>query len=145
MPYADPERQREYLRAYRRAHPDKRQRQRDRRAYMRAYHQALHLEALNAYGGPVCARCDSTGRLQLDHVNGDGAQHRRSLTGSPRGRGAHVFYSALKRLGWPNDPPLQVLCAPCNRRKQHAEDSLKDSPPAPSAWYNPADTNVGRE
>ena len=45
-----------------------------------AYHGALRLEALNAYGGPVCARCGSTERLQLDHVNGDGAQHRLQLT-----------------------------------------------------------------
>jgi hypothetical protein len=47
--------------------------------------------------------------LTLDHVNGGGNQHRRELNV----RGKH-FFEWLVRHGFPNDPPLRVLCMNCN-------------------------------
>lgn len=89
----------------------------------RADKQALKAEALAAYGGPVCMDCGSIefDRLTLDHVNGDGAEHRRVLTGDAR-QGGYKFYLQLKARGWPNDPPLRVLCGTCNHKKWVEED-----------------------
>ena len=74
------------------------------------YYQKLKREAFEAYGGPICACCGEKEYLflSIDHVNNDGNLHRRSL----QRRG--VRYHQLKRAGWPNNPPLQVLCMNCN-------------------------------
>ena len=73
---------------------------------------------------PVCATCGETAlnRLCLDHVNGGGREHLKSIglynekhnkihTGS-------AFYCYLRRENYPQDPPLQVLCKECNKKKQ---------------------------
>lgn len=72
----------------------------------------LRKEILAAYGGPVCVGCGETevAILQVDHVNSDGAAHRRAIGGSNK------LYNWLKRNGFPNDPPLRVLCPNCNIR-----------------------------
>jgi len=72
---------------------------------------------LEQYGG---ARCNSCGEadlrcLSLDHVNDDGAAHRRKL-----GISAGLqFYAWLRKNGYPNDPPLQVLCMNCQFKKRN--------------------------
>lgn len=81
----------------------------------------LKLEALIAYGEDGAVRCVCCGELNvafltLDHVNNDGAAHKRTLghlktNGSP-------FYQRLKTLGWPTDPPIQVMCFNCNCGKR---------------------------
>ena len=93
-----------------------------KRKYLREYDQTLRRAAFDAYGGVVCVRCGNTefDQLQLDHVNGDGAEHRRLIVGAPR-QGGIAFYRKLRALGWPHDPPLQVLCHVCNRNKEDIE------------------------
>lgn len=63
-----------------------------------------------AYGGYVCACCGEEGRefLSIDHINNDGAEHRRSMGLNPGG----TFYCWLKRNGFP--PGFRVLCMNCN-------------------------------
>ena len=66
-------------------------------------------EAVAAYGG----RCSCCGEkeilfLQIDHINNDGAEKRRS---GEDGLGA-TLYRQLKSRGWPDG--YQVLCANCN-------------------------------
>lgn len=63
-------------------------------------------ELIAAYGG----KCDCCGEsawefLQIDHVNGGGAQHRKTLT-------VHMA-SHLKSLGYPKEG-YRLLCANCN-------------------------------
>ncbi len=77
------------------------------------------VRALKAYSGgnPRCmCECGCTEvksvYLDLDHVNSDGAAHRKAL-GVGR-HGGHTMYSELEKRGWPNDPPLRVLCVKCN-------------------------------
>ncbi len=137
------ERQREYQRNKRVTDPAayrdyQREWQRNRRATdpayvergrecQREYHakrgrkrnRTLKIEALNAYGGARCVHCGETNlkALQLDHVNDNGKEHRLALTGSAR-LGGWPFYRKLKALGWPNDPPLQVLCDFDNQDKR---------------------------
>lgn len=69
------------------------------------------IAAFAAYGGCFCKCCseDQLDFLTLDHVNGDGAEHRRAV-----GRGGTAFYQWLRRNNYPNDPPLEVLCWNCN-------------------------------
>lgn len=89
-----------------------------RHAGNKASHRVLKLEVLNAYGGTRCKCCgeEHTEFLTLDHVNGGGNEHRLALTGSRTGG---RLYRRLKELGYPNDPPLQVLCLNCNWAKGH--------------------------
>lgn len=80
---------------------ESRQRQKVRREQVRA-------ELVAAYGGRcACERCPETNTdfLTLDHVNGDGKQHRLEM-------GSHT-YADLRRRGWPKDG-YRLLCWNCN-------------------------------
>lgn len=69
------------------------------------------MEALNAYsnGDPKCACCGERELdfLALDHINNDGAEHRRRVR--------KLMYKHLKDEGYP--PGIQVLCHNCNVAK----------------------------
>ena len=71
--------------------------------------QELKDEVFRAYGGQ-CACCneDEPLFLTIDHINGDGAAHRREV-GT---QGGTHFYSWLKREGYPSG--YQILCYNCN-------------------------------
>lgn len=73
----------------------------------------LKISTFEAYGGALCACCgeDHIEFLSIDHINGNGIQHRKEIGGSG---GAHI-YRWLKK----NDYPLgyQVLCFNCNIAK----------------------------
>lgn len=79
----------------------------------RARYAALRVAILTAYGGK-CACCNEATQafLELDHINGDGAQHRRLL-----GRGSKAIYGAVRAKGFPRES-FQVLCANCNQGKK---------------------------
>lgn len=81
---------------------------------LKKYGLRVKLEAFDAYGGRACVCCGESEVkfLSLDHVNNDGNVHR--ATTKRRG----VRYPYLKKMGWPNDPPLQVLCMNCNWGKR---------------------------
>src|SRR6267142_1015780 len=73
-------------------------------------------ETFAHYGGAVCACCGETEILflTLDHVNDDGARHRKELLGPKRGKTAGwKFYLKLRQLGYP-PLALRVLCYNCN-------------------------------
>lgn len=101
----------EHLRAYRRATKKRddawRAANRERvRQWANERNRKLRDEVLAAYGG-ICACCGETERafLQIDHINGDGAAHRRTLK--------RVKLDAwLRQNGYP--PGFQVLCCNCN-------------------------------
>lgn len=68
----------------------------------------MKLVMINAYGG----RCSLCGErswefLTIDHINGNGEQHRKQV-----GVG-EVLYKALRDMGWPTDE-YRLLCANCN-------------------------------
>ncbi len=70
-------------------------------------------------GEPKCNKCNygDIRALCLDHVNNDGAQHRRKLSkNSGRHGSAFKVYVDVKRRGFPKD--FQVLCFNCNRIKE---------------------------
>lgn len=86
------------------------------------YRDKVKRECFLYYGGGkiACVKCgfDDPDCLVLDHVNDDGASHRKDLNVSCRGSGSGTrIYEALFARDMPDDPPLQVLCANCNMKK----------------------------
>ncbi len=71
------------------------------------------LEVLSAYGGK-CACCGETQPefLTIDHINNDGAKHRREI-----GAGGTSLYGWLKKNKYPKDG-FQLLCWNCNCAKR---------------------------
>ena len=70
-----------------------------------------------AYGGYKCACCGETEKsfLTIDHINNDGANHRRSITGKRHSAGYHTYIWIVKN-GFPKG--FQVLCMNCNHGKR---------------------------
>ena len=75
--------------------------------------RALKWEVLEALGGK-CACCGETMAefLTVDHINGDGAAHRKQLTGKTRASSIKIYRDIRKR-GFPKDQ-FRVLCFNCN-------------------------------
>ena len=74
----------------------------------------LRSEMFAAYGSD-CACCgeNRVEFLTLDHVNRDGAQHRRTLNkGRLRGANTRQVLFDLKRRGWPEG--FRIMCMNCN-------------------------------
>lgn len=75
---------------------------------------------------PRCVECgfDKVDGLVLDHINNDGAQHRKELKVNCRGQtGGGSMYEMVRRLGKLDN--LQVLCANCNTIKQAKHTRLR--------------------
>ena len=82
-------------------------------ATMREKRRRLKWEVIEHLGGK-CACCGETALefLTVDHINGDGAEHRRNLTGKNRGGSVRV-YKDIRNQGYPKDK-YRVLCFNCN-------------------------------
>lgn len=80
----------------------------------RIRNKKLKLDAFEHYGGCRCVCCGVTDEvfLALDHVDNDGAKHRKQI-----GTG-NTFYGWLRRMNYPKDLNLQVLCHNCNIAKE---------------------------
>ncbi len=75
----------------------------------------------NHYGGWICACCGETERLflSLDHINNDGADFRRMISGEQHKGGGYHSYIWLLRHDFPAGH--QVLCANCQFGKRMNE------------------------
>ncbi len=86
----------------------KRNRDRNAESHRRFYHKRKS-EVLTHYGGspPRCGCCGESEYmfLTIDHINGDGREHRRIIK-------KKSIYDWLKSNGYPNG--FQVLCFNCN-------------------------------
>ena len=69
--------------------------------------------------------------LVLDHIEDNGAEHRKQIGISGRSSAGTGTYEALKREGYPKG--LQVLCANCNTKKQRLRIEAKRSK---NKYYN---------
>jgi hypothetical protein len=81
-------------------------------AQRRVYHSELKAEVLSHYGPEGKLQCSWSGcevtdidMLSLDHVNNDGAQHRKSLGLKSTGR---TVWVAVRKAGFPEG--YQTLC-----------------------------------
>lgn len=116
MPYKDPAKAKEHHRQYNAAHKPQRkaylERYKDKaRVAHREQNQVFKRKAFEAYGGCFCACCGEAHIefLSIDHIAGDGAEHRRELQRHSRGT---VFYRWLSKHHYP--PGFRVLCFNCN-------------------------------
>jgi hypothetical protein len=75
----------------------------------------LRAEIFRHYG-EVCACCGTSEDLTIDHVQGNGGEHRRALGYVAAGM---QFYRWLRRNGFPDG--YQTLCRRCNRSKGSSE------------------------
>ena len=77
------------------------------RQHDKDYDRRLRLEMIKAYGGR-CACCGESKWefLELDHTNGDGASHRKSIKGCS-------ISKHLKKRGYPKEG-YRLLCSNCN-------------------------------
>lgn len=100
------------------------------RARHRSSAKKLRSDILLAYGGS-CACCGESRHefLAIDHINNDGASHRRQL-------GSDRIYSWLKRNGFPRDR-FQLLCHNCNCSKGLYGYCPHQREPARSAEQDP--------
>ena len=109
------------------------------------YRFKLKVAAIDHYsGGKRC--CNLCGfdadfdALCLDHINDDGAEHRRELGISSRNNvSGTTIYERLKAKGWMDG--LQVLCANCNmvkelrrKRGQRTAKDMLDAITNPQGW-----------
>ena len=84
-----------------------------------AYRDKLKIEVLTHYsidGKIECAICgfDNIYALCIDHINNDGATHRKKLKSG--NRGGFNLYEKLRQQNYPAG--LQILCANCNMIKE---------------------------
>jgi len=118
-----------YYRDYRKKNREKRRRwnrewidnNRDRyNASKYIYRDKCKRDVLRHYsGGEIrCAKCGikDIDVLCLDHINNNGAEHRRVAGIASRGSAGINTYEAIKRDGFPQG--FQVLCANCNLKKE---------------------------
>lgn len=80
----------------------------------RKYEKRIRDEVFNKYGGYKCNCCGETEKLFLtiDHINNDGAAHRKKLPGLYRSNTGANIYRWLIRNSFPKG--FQVLCYNCN-------------------------------
>lgn len=124
---------REYVKKYRGKHPEKikeywqknklriaksRMKNKDSlNKKCKEWRYSLKLEVFEHYSkdGIECQECGfkDIRALCLDHINGDGAEHRRKVGNS------YKVYMDLKRKGYPSG--YQVLCSNCNRIKEYKD------------------------
>lgn len=80
-------------------------------AYKKSFYQNVKKEVINHYGGKCnCCHESELIFLTIDHIDGQGAKHRRDL-----GQGK-VIYTWLKKNNYPKNN-YQVLCFNCNFAK----------------------------
>lgn len=88
--------------------------------YMKKYNLKLKRQVMDAYGGH-CACCGETELmfLTIDHIDDNGAEHRRELAaarGVTHGQAGAPTYRWLRDNNFPSG--FQVLCANCNCGRQ---------------------------
>lgn len=88
-------------------------------AMHRKYNHRLKDLSFFAYGGYKCVECGEEREpcLTIDHINNDGARHRKLI-----GTSGQKIHRWLKKHNYP--PGFQVLCRNCNWIKYHARSNL---------------------
>lgn len=104
-------------RRYSELNPESRQRRREWEAAKHQERSARYRSQVFAAYGGRCQCCGETEQafLQLDHIDRDGADHRRNVIGRREGAG-YWFYAWVVRNNFPSG--LQILCANCNTAKE---------------------------
>ena len=107
-------RHRDNVRRYRATHPDYVKKHNEQRKQKRLENKIKVIEHYSK-GTMACICCGVTGIdfLTLDHINNDGADHRRK---AKTGAGCD-FYAWLLKTNY-EDEAIQIMCYNCNCAKQ---------------------------
>jgi hypothetical protein len=83
---------------------------------LREYRKRLKREVFDHFGSK-CTCCGESEFifLAIDHINGNGAQHRREIRGKGNSGAGYHMYAWLKRNNYPEG--FQILCHNCNWAK----------------------------
>ncbi len=97
----------QHTKSYQDTHKD------DHSRWGKIYRRKLKIKVLAHYSGseiPFCACCreDHLEFLTIDHIHGDGAEHRKTMAN----RGRNTMYRWLIQNGYPDG--FRVLCYNCN-------------------------------
>ena len=113
------------------AHPEWREVGRVRGAAYRQKRKAV----IFAFYGNCCACCGERNPsvLTIDHVNNDGAEHRRHLLGTRTRSGGDLMYAWLIRNEFPEG--FQLLCYNCNCAKPKGSCGPHRPGPISEHWY----------
>jgi len=119
MSYKDPNKQKAYNTQYYEKHKEQRRAEarartpEARNKVYKKYYNKLKTDLFYHYGNAcICCRETEPMFLTVDHINNDGAQHRKTLGGT--GSGGHL-YSWLRQNNYPKG--FQILCWNCNWAK----------------------------
>ena len=96
--------------------------------YLKEWREGNRLKVLSYYSNMniICASCGyrDIRALCLDHINNDGASHRKTLgNGKRREAGSSTLYLDLIKRGFPEG--FQVLCHNCNFIKEQERLATK--------------------
>ena len=89
-------------------------RRKGKRKYARRTAREIRMAVFDHYGW-ACKCCGTSENLVIDHVNGDGRQHREQIFGKAQGSGTR-FHRWLAQQGFPSEG-YQTLCLRCNSSK----------------------------
>jgi hypothetical protein len=93
------------------------------KAVRAASNERLRAKVFAHYGTAcACPGCEATEHLTIDHVDGGGGDHRKTLTGDDRG--GLVLYRWLANNGFPEG--FQTLCRSCNASKRNTAACRRD-------------------
>ncbi len=100
------EKTKEWYKEYHKTHKD------EYRARHKKYRLKVRNDVINHYGGK-CACCgeNTLEFMTIDHIENNGAQHRKQVMGNSRNSG-WKFYKWLRQNNYPKE--FQVLCFNCN-------------------------------
>lgn len=101
---------------------ESRRKYQNRKEWYASRHNLFKEKVIQHYGGKcACCSIDDQVFLTLDHVNNNGAEHRRSLGGTSKRTGQRYtgnrMYKWVIENGFPDD--FQILCWNCNWAKSH--------------------------
>ena len=86
-------------------------------AAVRRYEAKIRQQVFDHYGNRcICCGEDNPVFLTIDHINNDGAKHRKKLSSGGRSRSGISIYKDLHREGFPDD--VRLLCYNCNLGRQ---------------------------
>ena len=84
--------------------------------YNKQYRDETRVEVLSHYGNRcVCCNESEPKFLALDHMNNDGAAHRREISSNGHPVSSYQMYLWIKKNNYPDN--FQILCHNCNMAK----------------------------
>lgn len=91
----------------------------NKQAYQKQRWESIRIQTMESVGDLKCAKCgfEDTRALQIDHINGEGRQHRKQFTSNKH------YMKYIKD----NPSGFQILCANCNFIKRDENNEFRKS------------------